>query len=163
MLITLLRHATAEDRSLSIADADRALVDKGEKQVARVAAFCRKNQLLPAALYTSPLLRARQTVTILHDRLPNCPRPQIADWLATDTSTPTLLSELGKLAEQGLDDIWLVGHEPHFSELIASLLGTSANNIDIKKASLTRLEAGFSVQPSAQLLWSVPCALMRQS
>lgn len=162
MLITLLRHATAEDPSLSRPDADRPLIDKGEKQVARLAAFCRNNQLMPAALYASPLLRAQQTAKILHDRLPGCPHPQIVDWLGIDTSVPTLLAELGKLAEQGLGDVWLVGHEPDFSALIAGLLGTAPANIVIKKASLTQLDADFSEPPTAKLLWSVPCSLMRQ-
>jgi phosphohistidine phosphatase len=81
--------------------------------------------------------------------------------LAIDTSTPTILTELSKLAEQGLDDVWLVGHDPDFSTTISRLLGTAPGNIAIKKASLTRLDADFSTQASAKLLWSIPCALMR--
>ena len=55
MLITCLRHATAEPHTLE--DADRALVKKGKNQVKRVADFCRKNALLPGVLFSSPLRR----------------------------------------------------------------------------------------------------------
>jgi phosphohistidine phosphatase SixA len=160
MLITFLRHATAEDGGLSILDADRTLIDKGEKQVKRLAAFCLTNGLIPGSIYCSPLLRAQQTARILNQRLPGSPAPQTVDWLGIDTSTPTILRELAKLAEQGLDDIWLVGHEPDFSVTISRLLGTVPDSIVIKKASLTRLDADFSDQASAKLLWSIPCALM---
>lgn len=162
MLITFLRHATAEDTSLSKADADRALIDKGEKQVKRLAAFCQANQLIPGAIYSSPLLRAQQTANRLRERLPGCPTPQIVDWLSTNTSASILLSELSKLAEQGLDDVWLVGHEPDFSEIIARALATAPYNIVVKKASLTRLDIDFSDTPSGRLLWSIPNSLMRQ-
>ncbi|OAH99208.1 SixA phosphatase family protein [Methylomonas methanica] len=161
MLITFLRHATAEDGGLSIPDADRALIDKGEKQVKRLAAFCLANGLVPGSIYCSPLLRAQQTARILNQRLPDSPAPQTVEWLGIDTSASTILRELAKLAEQGLDDVWLVGHEPDFSVTISGLLGTATDSIVIKKASLTRLDADLSDQASAKLLWSIPCSLMR--
>ncbi|WP_026603457.1 SixA phosphatase family protein [Methylomonas sp. 11b] len=161
MLITFLRHATAEDGGLSIPDADRALIDKGEKQVKRLAAFCLANGLIPGSIYCSPLLRAQQTARILNQRLPGCPAPQTVDWLGIDNSALTIIAELSKLADLGLDDIWLVGHEPDFSTTVSLLLGTAADNIVIKKASLTRLDADLSDQASAKLLWSIPCSLMR--
>ena len=162
MLITFLRHATAEDRSLSGADAERALIEKGEKQLKRVAAFCRANQLLPELLYSSPLLRARQTATLLQQKLPGCPHPHLVDWLGSDFSVSTVLAELRNLAGSGINDLWLVGHEPDFSNIIARLLNTDAESLSIKKASLTRLDADFSGQMSAKLLWTLPCSLMDQ-
>jgi phosphohistidine phosphatase SixA len=161
MLITFLRHATAEDGGLSIPDADRALIDKGEKQVKRVAAFCLANGLIPGSIYCSPLLRAQQTARIFNQRLPGSPAPQTVDWLGIDNSAPTIIAELSKLADLGLDDVWLVGHEPDFSVTVSRLLGTAPENIVIKKASLTRLDADLSDQASAKLLWSIPFSLMR--
>ena len=161
MHITFLRHANAEDRSLAGSDAERALIEKGEKQVKRLAAFCQANQLLPGAIYSSPLLRARQTARILHEQLSECPAPEIVDWLSTATSPRTIIAELGKLADRGVDDVWLVGHEPDFSETIGQLLNTAGDSIVVKKASLTRLDADFSASPNATLLWSIPCSMMR--
>ncbi len=160
MLVTFLRHATAEDRSLSIPDSERALTEKGEKQVKRLAAFCQANQLIPGKIFCSPLVRARQTAKILQEHLSACPDVQTVDWLGIDTSPHAIIAELGKLADQGLDDAWLVGHEPDFSETIVQLLHSAGDSIVIKKASLTRLDADFSDPPSATLQWSVPCSLM---
>ena len=160
MQITLLRHATAVDRSLSIADPERALSEKGEKQLKRLAVFCQNNALIPSNLFASPLLRAQQTAHGLQQRLPGCPMPQTVDWLSIHTTPPQFFYALNQLAAQELDDIWLVGHEPDFSELVAALLHTGSEQIVIKKASLTRLDVELSARPSAKLLWSVPCALM---
>ncbi|OQW78473.1 MAG: histidine phosphatase family protein [Proteobacteria bacterium ST_bin11] len=161
MLITFLRHATAEDGCLSISDADRALIDKGEKQIKRLAAFCLSKGLIPGSVYCSPLLRAQQTARMLNQRLPGCPAPQTVNWLGIDTTSPAILAELTKLAKQNLDDVWLVGHEPNFSATVSRLLDTVSEKIVIKKASLTRLDADFSSQASAKLLWSIPNSLMR--
>jgi phosphohistidine phosphatase SixA len=160
MLITLLRHATAEDRRLALADAERALTEKGEKQVKKLAAFCHANQLLPGTLFTSCLLRAQQTANQLHSRLPDCPVPQQVNWLSLDTNPQHIVAELAQLNDQGVDDVWLVGHEPDFSGVLGCLLATDSDNFIIKKASLTRIEADFILRPSAKLLWSIPCSLM---
>ena len=160
MLITLFRHATAEDRSPDIADAERALIKKGENQVLRVAAFCKNNNLKPESLYCSPLRRARQTAELLQDALPGCPPAETANWLNTNTSPQTMLAELERLNKKGDTDIWLVGHEPDFSDFVAWVIKTPKTCIDIKKASLTRLNLEFSDPISAELLWSIPCALM---
>ncbi|MDD4915068.1 MAG: histidine phosphatase family protein [Methylococcales bacterium] len=160
MFITFLRHATAEDRKLAIPDAERALTDKGEKQVKRVAAFCQANQLLPGVIFSSALLRAQQTAKVLQSNLPDCPLPQIVTWLNTDSSPEIIIAELALLDNQGVDDVWLVGHEPAFSSVIAQLLHADDGNIIVKKASLTHLEADFVIQPNAKLLWSLPCGLM---
>lgn len=160
MLVTFLRHATAEDRSLATPDSERALTGKGEKQVKRLAAFCQANQLIPTKFHCSPLLRAQQTAKILQAQLPTCPAPETVDWLGINSSPQTIISELGRLADQGVDDVWLVGHEPDFSETIGQLLQAASDCIAIKKASLTRVDVDISDPPSATLQWSIPCSLM---
>lgn len=160
MLITCLRHATAEPHALSGADAERALIKKGKDQVARVAEFCRKNALIPTVLYSSPLVRARQTANLLHAGLPDCPDVTIVDWLSPNSDLQTRIEALKKLQTLGVNDVWLVGHEPDISSLIAHLLAATGDCIAIKKASLTRIEADFNNTYANRLLWSIPCALM---
>ncbi len=161
MLITCLRHATAEPTILQSKDAERALVKKGREQVLRVSQFCRKNALIPAVLYCSPILRAQQTARLLQNHLPDCPSFQTAEWLDLTASTEAIVTALTKLEMAGVNDIWLVGHEPNTSMLIAQLLEGPAECVLIKKASLTRIFVDFNRSPAAQLLWSIPCALMR--
>lgn len=160
MHITFLRHATAEDHQLAKPDSERSLIPKGIKQTLRVAHFCRQNQLLPQHLYASPLLRAQQTARYLQENLPCCPEIETVKWLTPETSPQNLIAHLEKLALLGLDEVWLVGHEPSFSETIGQLLMSNPENFNIKKASLTRLNVDFSDQQSTTLLWSIPCALM---
>lgn len=160
MLITCLRHATAELGSLTGSDAERALIKKGIKQVQRLSAFCRRNDLLPGAIYCSPLRRAQQTADLLQAGLPECPQANSVEWLSLGSSPYTIVDELKRLECNGLDDVWLVGHEPDQSALLGLLLDISPSCLIIKKASLTRIEIDFANQASGQLLWSLPCALM---
>jgi phosphohistidine phosphatase len=160
MLITCLRHATAEPHGLPSDDVSRALIDKGREQVSRVADFCRRNRLLPGALYTSPLRRARQTADILQARLAGCPAVITADWLALGASPMAIVAELADLSRAGIDDVWLVGHEPDLSCLVCYLLATADDAMLIKKASLTRLELSTFKAGGGRLSWSVPCSLM---
>lgn len=158
--LTFLRHATAQDRSLPIEDHARELTNKGREQVLRVAAFCRKHDLVPVHLFCSPLIRAQQTAEILHKNLPASPRPRTVAWLA-GTAPESMIAELKKLADEGLKDIWLTGHEPDFSATISLLLGSQDVIIKVKKASLIRLEVDFQDSQENQLLWSIPNALLK--
>ena len=160
MLITCLRHATAEEQAAAITDAQRSLIPKGEKQALRVAAFCRSNALKPTMLLSSPLRRAEQTARILEQNVPDCPHAQLVDWLALGAQPEQIVAALKQLENSQANDVWLVGHEPDFSGLIGYLLNLPAERIVIKKASLTRLTVDFSALSDAQLLWSIPCALM---
>jgi phosphohistidine phosphatase len=159
MLVTLLRHASAEDASLDTADIYRALTDKGEKQSKKLASFCLKNKLIPELLFSSPVLRAQQTARIFSAHLPGCPMPQAVDWLNLDSSASAIVHELVGLSKIK-QDVWLVGHQPDLSQLAGLLLHTDGGNILIKKASLIRFEADFSGKPTATLLWSIPCSLL---
>lgn len=160
MLITCLRHATAEPHGLPCEDANRALVGKGRDQALRVADFCRRNGLMPGALYASPLKRAQQTAGLLHGALADCPSVITVDWLSIGSSPSMIIDELFTLNAAGLGDIWLVGHEPDLSELMGCLLNAPEDSLIVKKASLTRLQLTVPQPGAGQLLWSVPCALM---
>lgn len=141
-------------------DAERVLVKKGKDQVVRVAEFCRKHALIPAKLYSSPLRRAQQTAKLLHTHLPDCAAVEIVDWLSLGADPQAIIVELKMLEDAGVSDVWLVGHEPTMSELVALLVNAASDSILIKKASLTRIQVEFANARVAQLLWSMPCGLM---
>jgi phosphohistidine phosphatase SixA len=160
MLITCLRHATAQMQMMSINDAERELIKKGVSQIRRVAKFCHKNGLLPTSLYSSPLVRAEQTANLLQAYLPDCPVVQVVDWLALGFEPQNTCASLRMLEKSGGKDVWLVGHEPDISGLLARLLNAPKDFIEIKKASLTRIQVDFSNPSKSQLLWTIPCGLM---
>ena len=156
MLLYLVRHATAQDRALGIADPMRHLVDKGIKQAQKLAEFCKKQHLTPELLLTSPLVRAEQTAVLLHQQA-QWPEPQQQAWLSIDTLPEVQFRALTELMQQGVSSVCCVGHEPDISALLALLLDTEAEHFFIKKASITALE----LRPDqAVLLWSLPVALL---
>lgn len=158
--LTFLRHATAEDHNLPIPDEARRLTPKGHKQVQRVARFCQRHALLPSHLLCSPLVRALETAQGLRKHLANCPKAVIVPWLAHGTDPQTTLQALAVLAANADNNIWLVGHEPEFSTLIAHLLGSPNSRIKVKKAGLIRLDVDMT-SGVGELQWNIPNALMK--
>lgn len=158
--LVFLRHATAQDRFLPIADAKRKLLEKGIKQSQRVARFCEHNALCPEHLLSSPLARAQETASVFHKQLSNCPKPKTVAWLANQ-GDKALCDAVEELAAQGMDNIWLVGHEPDFSAAISRLLGKQETVLKVKKASLVALDVDFQQRDNSQLLWSIPCSMMK--
>lgn len=156
MQLYLLRHATAEPHGLG-SDAARALVEKGHRQVKRAAAFCKANELLPELVLTSPLRRAVETARGFC-RDTGIDPPVVVPWLACERAGDEAMRELDAYRDH--QSVMLVGHEPDFSMITASLLGTSAARFDVTKASLILMDM---VRPSpgrATLLVFLPNRLM---
>jgi phosphohistidine phosphatase len=143
MQLYLLRHAEAEDDPAD--DYQRPLTPKGEKQARTIAKFCRSHSVIPETILSSPLLRAEQTARILAREfdLPNIVR--LEEFLRPGMTLEKAFSALEKYPEKA--SIFLVGHEPDFSRLAGSLIGTHAENIRFRKATLmsvnlARFESG---------------------
>jgi phosphohistidine phosphatase len=113
MNLCLVRHAIAEERAPEREDDRRALTARGR---ARFQASVRGMQRLGLSferIYFSPLLRAQETADLLAELCSG--ELQVTPHLARSVS-PALLDELAG------EDVALVGHEPHLSELAAWLV-----------------------------------------
>ena len=64
-LLTLVRHAQAEDHSADNSDFSRILTGKGIKQSASAGTFIRENNIVPDLILSSPAPRALQTAEII--------------------------------------------------------------------------------------------------
>ena len=168
--LLLLRHATPEDPPLVSPDAWRGLTGKARRPAPTGGQAGPRPAPPPPQLLSSPLVRAVETATLLSQHLPDCPLPQVVDWLALGTPTGIALAALQEqVATAGATDntagpLCLVGHEPDLSALISRLLGADTPIVHIRKASLTALElspSGGTGTTPARLLWSIPCGLMR--
>jgi phosphohistidine phosphatase len=143
MLLHLLRHAEAEPYQAD--DFSRSLREKGSKQARRIGCFMKEQCFRPDVILTSPVLRARQTGEIVAKLLGKADLTEVP-WAACGMLPDVALTELSGFAK--LDSVLLVGHEPDFSTLIASLIGLArSESIQIAKASLIgvnlpRLQAG---------------------
>jgi phosphohistidine phosphatase len=156
MVAYFLRHADAEPRITS--DHERKLTPKGLEQSEKVGRFMVRCGLLPEIILTSPVVRARQTARIVAEKLDDAEVSEV-DWLACGMSAETCLMELK--ARQGTASVLLVGHEPDFSETIATILGVSdAGAIKVRKAALTGIELLDFRAGQGQLHFLVPTKLM---
>ena len=142
--LVLLRHAIAEElsqapssRGRPPSDFDRRLTAPGRAKLRRILRHYLRRMPAPGSLYSSPLLRARQTALVASGLLhlpvqlseALCPGGSACDWL---TTVP-------------VDDLMVVGHEPDLSRLAAEFLGLSRPLFSLKKAGLACLTGDIGV------------------
>lgn len=154
MLLFLLRHGEAQSDK-SIPDQDRALTPTGIASIQRVAEVLRRLDFRLDAIYSSPLLRARQTAELAITSLARQPDVQFTEHLMVGENFQKLFDLLNAHAPSA--SILLVGHEPYVSQLISTLLvGNLDARVDVKKGSLTCVEVFSPVKPRAGTLkWTL--------
>lgn len=157
MELYLLRHAHAGDpEAWDGPDDRRPLSDKGEKQAERLGRFLAGIGFTPDAIITSPKARAAQTAAL------------VAAQLGTPVTEDARLG--GELTISGVEAILrdagdpgravLVGHDPDFSELVATLSG--APEVPMKKGALARIDLPRPLEPGGGILrWLVPPDLLK--
>jgi phosphohistidine phosphatase len=140
--VYLIRHADA----LALGeggitdDEQRPLSDKGATQARAVGRLFQKKGIQLDRLYTSPLLRARQTAEAMLQPLA---RPdlelQTCSALAPGVK-PRKLSRF--LLKQGGEKVGLVGHMPHLALITGWLIGDKNVQIDLDKAGVAYVSCG---------------------
>jgi phosphohistidine phosphatase len=145
----LLRHAHAGNPDAWTGDdSERPLSAKGRGQAERLARFLASIGLKLDSIVTSPKVRARQTA-----------EPVAAALGVHYITDPRLAGPLDEavleaiLKDVGGEHVMLVGHDPDFSDVAASLTG--APNLPLKKGALARFEATRPLKPSGALLRSL--------
>jgi phosphohistidine phosphatase len=158
MNIYLLRHAEAE--MIRTSDQARELTPKGMEQSRTVGRFLAKRHIVPELILTSPYPRAEQTARLANEASGGAETAvQIARFLASGMSPETALEELR--AYQRIDALMLVGHQPDFGMLAASLIGLAdSGRIAVGKASLTCIEVERIGRGGGCLRFSIPVKLM---
>lgn len=156
MVVYFLRHAEAESGTGN--DAARKLTSKGLEQAEKVGRFLLTYGLLPEGIITSPVVRAEQTAKIVAKKLGAAGLIK-GPWLSCGMSFETCLEELRPFAK--LSSVMLVGHEPDFSQVIATFLGDlSPHALHIRKASLTAIDLRDLEPGGGRLQFLVPSRLM---
>lgn len=156
MIVYFLRHAEAEPAAQS--DFKRALTPKGLEQADKVGKFLVRNGLLPEAIVTSPVVRARQTAMVVAKKLGSAGLVE-GSWLACGMTPEMCFEKLQTYAKMA--SVMLVGHEPDFGDTIASLVGMADSRfVNIRKASLTAIDVQGFHPGGGQLQFLVPVRLM---
>jgi len=162
LLVYLVRHAIAEQRnSQSVDDAARRLTEQGVERMKRNVAALAAMDVELDAIWTSPLVRARQTAELLTPLLRRERRPQIVDALSPSSDHNGLFSQLADTEiEAGLA---LVGHEPDMGEIGARLLfGEGCGVMTFRKGGVACIEVeADDERPCGVLRWMLTPKQMR--
>ncbi|ULA63011.1 MAG: Phosphohistidine phosphatase SixA [Nitrospira sp.] len=158
----LMRHGIAvEAAEWSGLDNTRPLTDQGRKKVRQVAQGLATMGLTPTHLFTSPLIRARETAEIVNRIL--CPSIAMAlcDVLKPDSKPQLLTAFLLALPSDSV--VLCVGHEPLLGATSGYLLTRqTSRNYPMKKAGAGLIHLPDSAQAGEGLLrWWCPPAQLR--
>jgi len=157
MLLHLVRHAHAGDpEAWDGPDAARPLSEKGRAQAERLGSYLADIAFRTDAVITSPKLRAAQTAELMAAHLGV--KVELDDRLAGSLDLDTLEAVLADA--QDPQRPVLVGHDPDFSELLASLC--EAQNAPMRKGALARIEADRPLREGGGTLrWLIPPDALR--
>ena len=142
MKLYVLRHADAVDESdpRFENDADRPLTIKGVRRTKLLAHALRQWEITFDAIFSSPLLRARETADIVMRGLRLQGKLEVTDHLAPSGDVEKLLNRLNT-SRPAPKNALLVGHEPYLSNLISLLCAGGPNlSLTLKKGGLCRME-----------------------
>jgi phosphohistidine phosphatase len=112
-------------------------------------------------IYSSPLVRARQTADLLSSGLDDHPPVRTLDELAPGHEPARVLAELAKRVKRRR--VALVGHEPDFGELAAALLGAQ-RALPFRKGGVCRIDVDrLGPSASGRLIWFLPPKILRKA
>ena len=144
MKLYILRHGEAAEHGdpRYKNDADRPLTPKGIQRTKALAHALRQLDITFDVIFSSPLVRARETAEVVERGLRLHGRLELTEHLAPSGDVEKLVHQLNKV-RPAPESILLVGHEPYLSSLISLLCtGGSHLSLTLKKGGLCRMEVG---------------------
>ena len=156
----LVRHAIAAERGEDWPDDDkRPLTARGVARFKEAAAGLSRLDVAVDEIFTSPLVRAKQTAEILAGGLPGKPSVKVLDALSPGHVPASVLAQLARIARRRR--IALVGHEPSLGELAAHLIG-AGRALEFKKGGVCRIDVeSLSSRRAGALNWFVTPKVLR--
>ena len=139
-------------------DPMRPLSDRGRAEIDLLAQSAAARGVMPAVIWHSGKLRARQTAEILLEELN---RP--CEIVTTANLTPyapveDLWRELREYAP--LSPVVVVGHNPQLSEFVSTLIGSPRYAVEMKKAAIAYVkDTGAGPAPAGRLTWMLTAKL----
>jgi phosphohistidine phosphatase len=157
----LVRHAIAAERGDEWPDdTKRPLTKRGISRFRECVSGLRELEGAVDEIFTSPLVRAKQTADILAARMDGKPPVKMLDALAPGHTPQNVMTQLAKVAKRRR--IALVGHEPELGELSAHLIGAS-RAMPFKKGGVCRVDIeSLTSKPAGTLIWFVGPKVLRQ-
>jgi phosphohistidine phosphatase len=157
----IVRHAIAAERGPEWPDDDlRPLTERGIDRFKQVVAGLIFLDVQLDLIFSSPLVRARQTAEYLAEGLPDDTTIEVADALAPGHTPLEAMEQIARAAG-GATRVAVVGHEPDLGALTAWLIGTR-RAIPFKKGGVCRLEMDSLSSRHATLSWHMPPKALRK-
>jgi phosphohistidine phosphatase len=157
----LVRHAIAAERGDEWPDdTKRPLTKRGVTRFRECVTGLRELETAVDEIFTSPLVRAKQTADILAAGMDGKPPVKVLDALAPGHTAQNVMTQLAKAATRRR--IALVGHEPELGELAAHLIGAS-RALPFKKGGVCRVDMeSLRSRSAGTLIWFVGPKVLRQ-
>ncbi|MCU1256597.1 MAG: phosphohistidine phosphatase, SixA [Candidatus Angelobacter sp.] len=159
MLLYFLRHASAGKTILSPRkDERRPLDEEGILQARYVGRLLANLDVQVDQIISSPLIRARQTASLVANELAFEAAVQIDDALRPEAEFEQFQAMLARYKRY--DAVMVVGHNPSFTEFLSKSIsaGSGAAQIDFKKGAVARVEMNGR---AGQLHWLVTPKIAR--
>ena len=158
----LVRHAVAAERGEDWPDdTKRPLTTKGVSRFREVVQGLVWLGVGLDEIYSSPLVRAKQTADLLSEGLKERTTVRTIDELSPGQDLPNLLAELGKRVKRRR--VALVGHEPDLGELAAALIG-APRALAFRKGGVCRIDVDrVGAEAHGSLIWFLPPKVLRKS
>ena len=144
------RHAEAEDEREGLADLERALTPRGEKQAARVGAWLDRHLPEGTRILCSPALRCEQTVAALGRKY------KLRDELQPGAKPADLLQAAQWPGAR--QPVMIVGHQPTLGETVAQLLRIEGGDCTIRKGAVWWLRSRERDGSHQAVIWAVQSA-----
>jgi phosphohistidine phosphatase len=159
--IYLVRHAIAAERGDDWPDDNkRPLTERGISRFKESVGGLKELDAVIDEIFTSPLVRARQTADVLAAGVDGRPTVKLLDALAPGSPSATVMAQLAKAAKRRR--IALVGHEPDLGELAAFVIG-ARRAMPFKKGGICRIDvAGLTSKAAGTLVWFVTPKILRK-
>jgi phosphohistidine phosphatase len=154
MQVHLLRHGTAEDIQAGGGDFARKLTPAGREEVRQAIERVRA-AIAPTLILSSPFARAVETAQIVAEVVGYKGNIVQTGALEPTAAPHQVWQEIRSRPDEA--QILLAGHEPLLSQLTAYLLNCPTLHVDMRKATLVRIDIDrFGGKPCGLLEWFLP-------
>jgi phosphohistidine phosphatase len=148
MELFILRHGEAgKPSATSKEDSKRPLTLAGKKEIEEISKGLKLVGVKFDYIFTSPLLRSKQTAEIVFKNLQCKNLVSELEELKPEGNKLQLYNKLSTLKQGSF--VLIVGHEPYLSELIGEAISKCNSRIDLKKGGLARIRI-ISLLPKIQ-------------
>jgi phosphohistidine phosphatase len=117
--LILMRHAKSSWKEPELADHDRPLNKRGEKDAPRMGRLLKDKKLVPDLIYSSTAVRARQTVEGLIEKSGFKHKVEFVENLYM--AEPSTVIETVRQTPDKADSVLVVGHNPGLEGLVQIL------------------------------------------